>query len=444
MGPSEHRENARTDGQDVEAELERLREENARLVEQASGAHAIRSGRARRGGAISLVMVGSLLAALSIPAVWVNRTLINTDTWVQTVAPLADEPAIQDAVATAASDAVLEGIDVRSLVAKYLPKEARPLAAPITGAVEDLVRKESTAFSRSELFRKAWTDANRAGHAAVLAAITQREGAVLSDRGGVVSIQLGPMAEAIKKRLVENGLDAANALPTSSIKRELVLFSSPALAQAGSYVDLLQRLAFWIPVLALLAFAGALALSYDRRRATLWIGAGTLIATMLPLQAVYISKVPIVGAVQQLGSSQGAAASVAYDIIFRNLYAAERAVGLVAILLIVGAVLAGPAAFSVTVRSALGGGLSTMSTHFSFGVFGEFVAANKKGLRTGGLLVAAATTLVPAQGVRTLGFIVGVALALIVWLAAVEFFGGGSPAAVDPHDEVAAASEDVR
>ena len=46
-----------------------------------------------------LILFGAILFGLAVSAVWLNRTVMNEDRWVNTVAPLAQDVAIQDYVA---------------------------------------------------------------------------------------------------------------------------------------------------------------------------------------------------------------------------------------------------------------------------------------------------------------------------------------------------------
>lgn len=420
-----------TDEVDLRAEVQRLRQENVELAKKLDDSGAI-SPRARHSLALVLVVIGSLLASLSIPAVWVNRMLNDTDVWVETMAPLAREPAIQGAVAEAVSTAILDAIEVRPLVEQYLPEQAQPLAAPITAAVDNFVRQQTLTFTRSDLFARAWVETNRVTHAAAVRIITEGEGGVLANQGSVMSVQIGPLAEAIKQRLVERGLGIAANIPTENIDREVVIFQSPRLAQATRGVNLLSRLAFWIPGLALVALAGAIAMARDKSRGALWAGVGVLLATFIPLQAISIGRIPIVRYFEGFGARPGAAASAAYSIIFRDLITAEQTLALISLVVIAGAILAGPSRTAVAFREVLSGGLTTLSARFSFGRFGEFVAQNKSVLRSVGLFAAVIAGILPVRRGIDLGPLIWAVVLLLLWLAAIEFFGAGASVAKRP------------
>ena len=95
---------------DERAELERLRAEVADLRTQVATAPeaaeqvVIPPSRPRRQRwrsvvATLLIVIGCILAPLSVVAVWAKNQVTDTDRYVATVTPLASDPAIQNAVA---------------------------------------------------------------------------------------------------------------------------------------------------------------------------------------------------------------------------------------------------------------------------------------------------------------------------------------------------------
>jgi hypothetical protein len=59
-----------------------------------------------------LIVLGCVLAPLSVVAVWTRNQVTNTDRYVATVAPLASDPAIQKAIADQVTAQVLTYLDV--------------------------------------------------------------------------------------------------------------------------------------------------------------------------------------------------------------------------------------------------------------------------------------------------------------------------------------------
>jgi len=409
----------------LQARIELLERENEELRRRTEAAPAATHGsrtRGRNAAAITIAVIAALFLALAVPAVWLNRMLTDTDVYVETVAPLANDPAIQDAVADAASEAVVERADSKARVETVLPENLQVLATPLSQAIDDFIRKQSVNLVRSDQFASLWETVNRASHKALVAAVTGRDTGALGVEAGTITLDVGALAERLKGRLEDAGLGFVANLPTSSLDKQIVLYESPVLAQLTSTVDLVSRTAFVIPLIGFALALGAIALAADRRKALLWLGGGLAIAAILPLQVLYLGQTYMVSQLEQTASIPTPAAQAAFEIIFRDLVTADRAAVALGVLLWVGAVLAGPARWAIALRTGVSGGLGGMASHLELGSFGRWVRARKQGLRVAGIVGAVAVLfLLPAP--RTVGALVGVAVGYLVWVVAVEFFG---------------------
>jgi len=403
---------------ELEAENEALKASTAELahVEKQS------TGKGRNFAAISLAIIAALLIALAVPALWLNRMVSDTDVYVETVAPLADDPDIQNAVATAATDAIVEKIDAQARLEEVLPENLQILAIPVSQAVNSFVGKQATTFVQSDQFGTAWETMNRVSHNAMVTAVTGRDTGAVGIEAGTITLDVGTLAEEIKARLLDSGFELAAKIPTSGIDKQITLYESPALAQASVAFDLMTRLAMVIPLLGLAFAAGAIGIAANRRRALLWLGAALAIAAILPLQALYLAQTQVTAQLYQLAAIPQPAAQSAFNIIFRDLVAADQAVIALGVVLWLSAIVAGPARWAVALREGLSGGMSGVASHLALGKFGEWVRARKSGLRTAGIVGAVAILLMlPAP--RTVASILWLAFGYLVWLLLVELFG---------------------
>ena len=98
-------------------------------------------------GAVLLV-VGCVLVPVSLSAVWVRNTLLDTDNYVSTVGPLADDPAVQQAIANRVTDALFANVDVEKKVADALPPRAGFLATPVANGIRTGSRSRHAALGR--------------------------------------------------------------------------------------------------------------------------------------------------------------------------------------------------------------------------------------------------------------------------------------------------------
>jgi len=74
----------------------------------------------RRIAATLLILVSCLLAPLSVVAVWARSEVTDTDRYVDTVAPLAKNPAVQQAVTTNLTNLVFQYVDVQGITTQAL------------------------------------------------------------------------------------------------------------------------------------------------------------------------------------------------------------------------------------------------------------------------------------------------------------------------------------
>ncbi len=407
------------DVEQLKAELERLRVENEAL--KTPEPHGM---GARTAWAIVIAIIAAVLFTVAVPAVWLNRVVMDTDTWVATMAPLADDPAIQDAVAAATSDALIEALDAQTRLEAVLPEQLQQLAPIIASSAEGFVRTQTTTLVRSDKFSEIWSELNRVGHTALIAALTGSRDAALKYEPGVLTLDVGVLAEMVQARLVDSGLSFLGRVPVSSINKQIEIFNSPVLAQASVALGVMNQLAFFIPLVAILLSAIALILATDRRKVALWLGGGIVVAGLLPLQSIYLSQYYVVNQLQDLAGLPATAAQNAYGIVFAQLIASEQVLAVFGLLIFAGAIVAGPAKWAVAMRQGLSGGIAGVASHLELGRFGEWVAARKGGLRVAGVVVAVIVLLIlPAP--RSMGQVIGLAVGVVLWYLLVELLGAG-------------------
>ena len=92
--------------------------------------------RWKRIAAWVLVVLACILSVLSVVTVFARNQLLNTDTYVKTVAPLASNPAIQTQIAKQVSENLISRANVETRVKNALPPKAGFLATPITSGLE--------------------------------------------------------------------------------------------------------------------------------------------------------------------------------------------------------------------------------------------------------------------------------------------------------------------
>lgn len=309
----------------------------------------------RWAGAAVVLLLAALLVVASVVARFARGELLDDDRYVSTVAPLATDPAVQDAIVNRVTDEVVTRIDIPALVQQAASavdirgaEQLAPLVAgPISDFVESFVRKEVNKFVHSERFPVLWAEANRLAHRALDVVLTGEDGRYVSTQGTEIVVDLGPLVTQIKQRIAARGLTVVNQIPEVSIP--FTVADVEQLPRIQRAVHLLDLAATWLPIIALLLLGCAVWLAPDRRRALL-IGC-VLIAVLLLalLVANRVARGVYEDGVAAAGRNVPAALSI-YDTLLRYLISAVWTVIAVAVLGALWLWLAGPGRVPVAFR----------------------------------------------------------------------------------------------
>ncbi len=369
-----------------------------------------------------LLVVGIVLVPISISAIWVRGTLLNTDRYVATVGPLASNPQIQQALADDITNAVFTRVDVNQKIADALPPRGSFLAEPIAGAVKTTTDKAALRLVESQRFQSLWENANRKAHPKVVNVLTGG-GSRVSTTNGTVSINVAQIFDNVKTQLSKRGITIFDKVTLPADKQEFVLFQSKSLEQAQSLVNLLQTLAWVLPFVALLCFAGAIALSGHRRRTVMRGALGTAFAVGVELVGLRAGRNLYLEAITSKKLPQGAAGAV-WSQITNYLRVWSLTVVVVALVVAAGAWIVGR-------RSLARLGETGPGARYVPGALSEFVARSKPVLRGAGVALALVVLIVWNNPTGWTVVVIG--LLLLVYLAAIEVVGrtaGGSSAPV--------------
>src|ERR1700712_1763086 len=93
-------------------------------------------GRGRRIAVALLLIVACVLAPLSVLAVWTRNTLLDSDQYVSTVAPLAENQAVIQAAANQITASLVSEKTVEAKVRAALPPRADFIAPAVASSLE--------------------------------------------------------------------------------------------------------------------------------------------------------------------------------------------------------------------------------------------------------------------------------------------------------------------
>ena len=398
----------------------------------------------RRQKVVSVVLLvfGFILIPLSGVAIWSHNQLTNTDRYVETVGPLADNADIQQTVAAVVVNALFDQIDPEQRIESALPKRAKFLAAPIATAMQSYATDVTEKLLASDQFQTLWDNTNRRAHNQLVALLTddpaKAKGAV-SIKDGKVALDLGAVIKQVQTKLVTAGLTFLDGVNVPPVSRTIAIINTEGLAEARSYLAILDTLAWVLPVLAIAALIGSALVVRTRRRAAIRAALVLVASCASMLVLLAIGRSLYLDAATSPNVSKGTASAV-FDILVRNLRYGIITLAVVGVIVAIVAYFVGPSAPAVKARSLASSGVSgarnkagDMGYHSN--PVEVFVAAHRRGLE---LAVAGLALLVlvlwDQPGIGAVLFIAVVALIVVGFI---EFMArGATPETADEQSTV--------
>ncbi|MFD4620671.1 hypothetical protein [Streptomyces sp. NPDC058475] len=437
-------------GHDAQRELADLRARVAELEKRDVPAASRDRHRMRSLLAALLIFLAAVLTPLSAVAAWTSDEIGDTDRYVATMEPLASDPDVQAAVANRVTGAVMQRLDLQTLLSSVAPAD-RPrlgkaldaLSGPLTSGLEEFVHSTAQKLVSSDAFATLWTQLNRRAHAAAVKALTGSGGGAVKLTGDAVVIDLAPVIDQVKQALVDKGLTVASKIP--EVHTDFTVMTSEAVGKAQKGFRLLQLAGFWLPVLTLLLAAAGVVTAVRRRRAlvaaalAVAAGAALLALGLWVARALYLDSLP--------AKVSQAAAGTVFDTLVRYLRTTVRMVITLGVVVALAAWLTGGGRAASRVRTAWTGGIDAVreATGFEAGGIGAWVRRSKSWLDWTVVAVAAATLI--AWDHPTGAVTLWIALGALFALALIEFLddrrgegaevGGGVGPPHPPRDDQA-------
>ena len=237
----------------------------------------------RRRTVKGLIVLGSLLAFLSVFAIWTERQALNTDEWVNTSGHLIQNQTIRAALGEYMVEQIYENVDVEKKVEEALDALSgnfKELAGPAASGLRQVAGPGVEKILETSTARSLWETANRTAHEQLLAVLENKKEAV-STANGEVKLNLGSLLTNLAGQ-VGLGQSLAEQLPPDA--GQITILKSEQLKTAQDIVVAIKGLALLLSILTFLVFGLAIYLTQGGRWVTvLFSGVGLIIAALLVL-----------------------------------------------------------------------------------------------------------------------------------------------------------------
>ena len=441
-------------------QLEELRAEVEQLRAQpvppngASGGAAGAGGRRRpgwRGPVATLcIVLGCILAPVSVLAVWTANQVSDTSRYVENVAPLIHDPAVQSALTDKITTEINSRLDVQArtnqaaaaLQSKGLTRVGTLLqtfSGSLAGAVGGFIHTQVAKIVASPQVANLWVQVNRRAHAQVVKALSGQGNGSITISNGQVVLNLGPFIDVVKKDLAARGFTLVNSIP--AVNPAFALFSAKYLVKAQNGNRLLNDLKIVLPILSLLLLGAGIYVARSHRRALIGAGLG-FAASMLVLgialaigRSIYLNSVPN-------SVLPANAAAVLFDTLVRFIKDGLRTLLVVGLIVAIAAFFTGPSVTAVRARGAVTGGLGWLRSSgeragLRTGPVGRWTYQHRHALRIAA--VALFALIFVFWGRPTAAVAIVLAILLLVVLGLIELIGrppapaAALPQAAGPH-----------
>lgn len=400
--------------------------------------------------AVVLLVIGFVLVPLSAVAIWSRNQLLNTDRYVSTVSPLADNADIQTVVATRSVEALFSSVDVPEKITGVLPKRAKFLGDTIAAQAQGYAVQVTEKLLASSQFQSLWDNMNRVAHAQLVNVLKDENGASAGPaqvKDGKITLDLSNVITTVKTELTKKGLGFLKNVSVPPVKRTVVLIDTGGIDQARTASKILNAIAWLLPILAIGCFVAAALLVRPRRRGAIRSGLVLFGGAAFTLVLLAVGRYFYLDAATPPGGN-GKAARAVWDILLRNLRLAVIILGIIGLLIAFVGWLLGPTGGAERIRALASrgvGGLRRAADEHGYtpGPVAEWVTANKRGVQVGAVVVAVLVFILWKN--PTIGVTLTLLILLALVLGAVSFLTRGSttPAEGTTPDDTAAPEGDA-
>jgi hypothetical protein len=317
---------------------------------EAPEAHEPAPGQ-RRGRSVAswaVLVIAGVLLLLSSFAVWIDRVALNTDVFVDTSAELIEDDKIRRAVAQRAVDELYASVDVEAAIQERLPNDVESLAGPSAAALRQVAPEILDRALEQQALQRLWRATLRQTHEE-LVDVLEGGGRTVSTEGGVVALDLRELVLEAADRI---GIRAQVEGRLSEDAGRIEVLRSNELDTAQDAFQLLNTIAWLLPLLTLAAFGLAVWLAAERRRAVRGVGVTLVVVGGLGLVAARLTGNYVVNSLVAERDTREAADN-AWDILTDLMRSSFRWMIVGGILFVVAAWLAGPGRRALATRGVL-------------------------------------------------------------------------------------------
>lgn len=290
---------------------------------------------ARSALVIIFLFLGAVFAFTANATVWANRTVFDTDNFVETANRALDDEEVQQQLATRLSVTLVEEGQVQERLRERLPDGLQFLAPILTVTARNLTYDIILRLLNNDTVRDALDTALTLVHQQVMK-IIEDEGAVVIEDNKVV-LDLGVILQRAAEELNAGGNGFIENLNLPEDAGQVVLIEDASTAESLQTLLSLHQTITWAVIgLSIGAFALAVAVAKDRRRTFRNVGIVLIVSGVLAITVLLGIRPVAAGFAQNPDAARAALDAFLWDYRLQSFVLVFLGVGIVLIAFMTG------------------------------------------------------------------------------------------------------------
>ena len=295
------------------------------------------------------IVAASLIAVIASLTTWVNRQMLDEDSWRKASAELIQDPEVRQAVSVYLVNEVYEKVDVAADLEQRLPPDLAALAAPAAGALRGPATDAVERLLAAPRVQALWVNASSLAQEKLVNVLEDKTGAGITTGDGTVTLDLGELVTQVGTQL---GVSSATLSKIPPDAGQITILQSDQLDAAQTAVKSVRVLSVLLFLLVAGLYALAVYLARGERRQTLRNVGWALV--LVGLVALVARRLTGSYAIEQLTTPESESAGKRTWLIGSSMLAQLGwAAILYGVIIVAGTVFAGPTRHATAARRRL-------------------------------------------------------------------------------------------
>lgn len=247
-------------------------------------------GRARTVFASIALVVAFVLTPFGTLSYSAHETVVNQARYLETMGPIVADPEVQSVIAHAATDAIVEKVDLTEVVQSTLggllanapDRITDMLVGPLANGLQNLIYEAVLRAVSSPQFESAWIATNTAAQQSLIALLEGRNEGIIQTQGEAIVVDVNTLINDVRTELSKReGFAFLDRLPPVTSTRQVTVAVVPGLETAQTIFGFANPAFGFFPLILVLIYGASILLARRRPRMTIIVGSTVVAAAIV-------------------------------------------------------------------------------------------------------------------------------------------------------------------